>query len=376
MDRFFSEKYINKNQYIRIIKGECDMAKIKWSKNYVYFAFVCFLIIAVIVTIASFYSGKEISQTYKITYGNRVNVSGEEQDSVVGFDPDYSFGVMNAKSLSTTSAISNDSYSELTTEGDFINDEEISNVTLDDLKVKGNYLKWTYDTTVETTEYDLFVSDLANVVKKANGYVERSELLTHEYSNNSFTESYEVRRGIYTIRIPDKEINHLEEVLSSVDIKSSNKYCEDLTEGYIDTETKIKNLEQEHNKLDALLLDATNIQDILAINDRITSIEQELDYYSKYMNELDKDIEFATYNLIIDEVKYYEDTIVKYSSDILQNWKNIATEWLSEIIPIMFFGLITIVPFLYLIGFIMLWFSKKKIDYSCNKQSECNKDTN
>lgn len=166
MDRFFSEKFINKNQYIRIIKGECDMAKIKWSKNYVYFAFVCFLIIAVIVTIASFYSGKEISQTYKITYGNRVNVSGEEQDSVVGFDPDYSFGVMNAKSLSTTSAISNDSYSEMATEGDFINDEELSNVTLDDLKVKGNYLKWTYDTTVETTEYDLLVSDLANVVKK------------------------------------------------------------------------------------------------------------------------------------------------------------------------------------------------------------------
>lgn len=201
-------------------------------------------------------------------------------------------------------------------------------------------------------------------------------MLTHEYSNNSFTESYEVRRGIYTIRIPDKEINHLEEVLSSVDIKSSNKYCEDLTEGYIDTETKIKNLEQEHNKLDALLLSTTNIQDILAINDRITSIEQELDYYSKYMDELDNDIEYATYNLIIDEVKYYEDTIVKYSSDILQNWRNIATEWLSEIIPIMFFGLITIVPFLYLIGFITLWFSKKKIDYSCNKQSECNKDTN
>ena len=172
------------------------MVKIKWSKNYVYLAFVCFLIIAVIVTIVSFYSGKEISQTYKITYSNRVNVSGEEQDSVVGFDPDYSFGVMNAKSLSTTSAISNSSYSEMATEGDFINDEEISNATLDDLKVKGNYLKWTYDTTVETTEYDLLVSDLANVVKKANGYVEHSELLTHEYSNNSFTESYEVRRGI------------------------------------------------------------------------------------------------------------------------------------------------------------------------------------
>lgn len=352
------------------------MNKVKWSIKRSYLVFVCFLLIAVIVTVISFHSGKEVSQTYKITYGNKVSVSGEEQNEIVGFDPDYSFGAMNAKSFSATPVVSNDAYLEMDAENSTSNGSvnDSSNITLDDLKVKGNYLKWTYDTTVETTEYDLLVSDLANVVKKANGYVEQSELLTQEYSNNSFTESYEVRRGIYTIRIPDKEIDHLEEVLSSVDVKSSNKYCEDLTDSYIDAETKLNNLSKEHDKLESLLLEATNIQDVLAINDRITSIEQELDYYSKRMDELDNDIEYVTYNLVIDEVKYYDDTIIKYSSDVLQNWKNIATEWLSEIIPVMFFGLITIIPFVYLIGAIVFRFAKKKIDYAYSKQSVVSND--
>ena len=154
------------------------------------------------------------------------------------------------------------------------------------------------------------------------------------------------------------------------DIKSSNSFCEDLTTSYIDTETKLSNLQKEHDKLQALALEAVDIQDILAINDRITSIEQELDCYNKLMEQLDKDVRYATYNITIDEVKYYDDTIIEYSSSILQNWGDIASQWLSEVVPIAFFLLITIAPFVFCIAYAVYRVSKKKIDYTFQKQSE------
>lgn len=347
-----------------------DMKKSITLKKLIAIALILLFVLLTVVTAISLNSGKQVTKTYKITYGNKTNVS---EDEAVGYDNDYSFGVMSTKSsIALDSADVNSLYAESLETASY-ESSDISNssdLELADLKVDGDYLKWTYDTLVETTEYDKLVSDLANIVKDADDYVESSEELKNEYRNNAFTETYDVRRGIYTIRIPDKDVNLLTEALSSSDIKSSNSFCEDLTTSYIDTETKLSNLQKEYDKLQSLALDASDIQDILAINDRITSIEQELDYYNKLMEQLNKDVQYATYNITIDEVKYYDDTIVEYSSSILQNWGDIATEWLSEVIPIAFFFFITIIPFVLCIACIVYRVSKKKIDYTFQKKAE------
>ena len=365
--------------------------------------FGLFIVVALVITIVSLNSGEATKETYKITYDSKKLIS-DNQDTISNyktadeamresgggmkeynvlnsiaskvesydtFEADYG---SDAAAYEEAPAQSYESYEENYEENyEEINSDistEGNDLTLEDLKVQGDYLKWTYDSLVETTEYDSFVGEIAKAVSEAGGYVEDAETLKREYQDSAYSKSYEVRRGIYTIRIPQESVESLEEVLNTADVQSSHNYCEDITTSYLDTETKLEYLGKEHDKLQALALEATDIQDILAINDRVTAIEQELEFYNKLMEQLKKDVKYATYYLTIDEVKYYDDTVVKYKSEILENWSYVARDWIEEVIPEAFFLLITIIPFIIVIVFALYKLAKKKIDYTIKKQFE------
>lgn len=330
--------------------------------KYVVIVLIVFILVFATVSITS---RKTINETIKLTYSSKNVINAEGTQAV---------GDMNSKAMGFSNYLSEDSVAAVTYEeaafetGDYAVEE--SNVsgtdaTMDDLlEVKGDYVHWTHNSVIETTEYNAVCDELAGIIDNAGGYIEDSDIVSRSETDNKGNE-HTVRRGTFTIRIPENNVKEIEDVLKGdkAQLISTNSYGEDLTESYVKSDKKIKSYEEELAKLESLLENATDIEDILAINDRITSINYELEYYNDIIQRINKDVNFSTYYLTIDEVIYYEDTIEQYQSDIAQSWAYVFEDWFSTVLPELFLILISAIPFLIIIGITVFKTSKKIVDY-------------
>lgn len=222
----------------------------------------------------------------------------------------------------------------------------------------GKKLKKTYNYTVETTEYDNYKKEIADKVSSLGGYMEQQQEYVDQHQNKSMTETYSVREMNYTIRVPSEKIGELLSVVSSADVVSSNEYVEDVTTQYIDLETHIEALREEYGILEELLAQATSVTEIIEVQDRLSAINYEIGSYEKSMEQLAKDIDYSKLYLCVDEVVYYQDTVVRFTSDITRRWYDMFEEYMSYAFPVIVLFVITILPVVVMLGFLAVFFSR------------------
>lgn len=150
-----------------------------------------------------------------------------------------------------------------------------------------------YNMRVETTDFDNFLITLKKEVSSLGGYIEQSSI-----DNGNF------RSADFVIRIPQKSG---ENFTKFVDENSNTIYSEtettDITLTYVDIESRIKSYEIQKAKLEELLQNATNLSDILEIQDKLTSVIYQIESYTSQIKTYDNLIDYTTVNLNIDEVK-------------------------------------------------------------------------
>ena len=150
-----------------------------------------------------------------------------------------------------------------------------------------------------------------------SGYVESKNL-----RNGSAYSGYIRRTLTMTVRIPaDKADEFVAQVSENSNIVSSTESIDDVTLQYVDTESHVKALETEQDRLLALLEKADNLKDILTLEERLTKVRYELERYASYLRTLDNQVTYATIHLSVTEVKEYTPVIEEEPTV----WQRIAT---------------------------------------------------
>ncbi len=167
----------------------------------------------------------------------------------------------------------------------------------------------------ETEDLEALLPNLLEQVAKLGGYVENQEL----YNGSSYS-SYRHRSANLTIRIPAQNLDgFIQQVKDVSNVVSYNESQEDVTLTYVSTESRIKALETEQDRLLELLAKAENMSDLLEIEARLTDVRYELEKVTSQLLVLANKVDYATVNLYIDQVKVYteveEQTV----------WQRIAT---------------------------------------------------
>lgn len=153
----------------------------------------------------------------------------------------------------------------------------------------------------ETEDMTTLLDSLTDRVTQLGGYVEAKNL-----RNGSNYGGYIRRNLSLTVRIPaDRADEFVAQVSENSNIVSSTETVDDVTLQYVDTESHVKALETEQERLIDLLAQAENLEDILKIQDRLTDVRYELERYASYLRTLDNQISYATVRLNITEVKEY-----------------------------------------------------------------------
>lgn len=157
----------------------------------------------------------------------------------------------------------------------------------------------------ETEDLTVLSDTLTGRIAALGGYVESKNL-----RNGSAYSGYYRRTLNMTVRIPaDKADEFVAQVSENANIVSSTESIDDVTLQYVDTESHVKALETEQERLLALLAKADNLKDILTLEERLTKVRYELERYASQLRTLDNQVTYATIHLSVTEVKEYTPVI-------------------------------------------------------------------
>ena len=153
----------------------------------------------------------------------------------------------------------------------------------------------------ETEDLEALLGSLSVKISSVGGYIENQDLY-----NGSAYSSYRHRSASLTVRIPAENLDgFIQQVKDVSNVVNYNESQEDVTLTYVSTESRIKALETEQERLLELLSKADNMSDLLEIEARLTDVRYELENVTSQLRVLANKVDYATVNLYIDQVKVY-----------------------------------------------------------------------
>ncbi|HHT88990.1 MAG TPA: DUF4349 domain-containing protein [Clostridiales bacterium] len=152
---------------------------------------------------------------------------------------------------------------------------------------------------VETQEFDTLVSIIKDEIVRLGGYDERTEI-----SGKSYYSSRNLRHAYIVARIPKDRLNEFVTVVKdNGNVINENSSSDNVTLQYVDTMSRKKSLEIEQERLWSLLEKTDNLEDIIALESRLSSIRYELQMYETELRTIDNKVEYSTVTISINEVE-------------------------------------------------------------------------
>lgn len=170
-----------------------------------------------------------------------------------------------------------------------------TDLDIDTVSVENRKLIKTVEMWAQTKTFDKSVETINAAIKEAGGYVQQQAYLT---------DNDEVRTIKMTLRIPAEKLDgFLASLNKSVNVTSQSSKVNDVTDEYVDVESHIASLEAEQTSLLAMLEKAEKLDDIIAIQGRLTEVRGKLESYKARKKNYDTLIAYSTIDLYLDEVE-------------------------------------------------------------------------
>ena len=222
-------------------------------------------------------------------------------------------------------------------------------------------LVYTCNMTLETIVYEDTITALRSLIKQYDGIIQQEN-----YSDSApdwYYTNYRKTNGTLTayivVRIPSA---HYREFLAGIEgqgkVVSSDQSVENITRRYSETQTTISSLETQEKRLLEMMETAETIDEMLAIEDRLTDVQNELQILRNRLSEMDTDVAYSTVNLTIREVIEYTPEVDPVKTltfgDRLKNTLEESWDTFTDFLEGLLFFVIRATPILLVIGAISL----------------------
>ncbi len=167
----------------------------------------------------------------------------------------------------------------------------------------GRKLITTVNVSAETEDLDGLVANIEGKSEALGGYVESSSV----YSDMGYGSSSDrTKRASMTVRIPSERLKEFLSLLEgSSNITDRSRNVEDVTLTYVDTQAHKEALKAEYESLLKLMENATSVEDIMAVEARITDVRYELESIESRLRTYDNQIEYSTVYINLSEVSAF-----------------------------------------------------------------------
>ena len=216
-------------------------------------------------------------------------------------------------------------------------------VEVDEEASSGRKLIKTIHMDVETEDYPTLISTVTSRVEELGGYMENYD---------SYNENEIGSRGCrMTLRIPAQKLDGFLVQLGEIsNIRSRSESVEDVTLQYVDMESHKKMLREEQERLLELLEQAETMEDIIAIESRLTDVRYQLESMEAQLRTIDNQVNYSTVYLDINEVERYTPPVEKGT------WERIGTGFMENVYRVgdslkeFFIGFMVSLPILFVLA--------------------------
>lgn len=157
------------------------------------------------------------------------------------------------------------------------------------------------DATLETTDFDTALEELAELIKQYGGFVESSSI----HGVNLYS-SYGRRSADYSIRVPSESFSALMSALSGIgNVPYSHTYTDNITAQYYDTQARLTAYETQEQSLLTMLEKAESVEDLIRIEEKLTDVRYNIDAVKSRLKNWDRQVNYSTVSLSVNEVIEY-----------------------------------------------------------------------
>lgn len=206
---------------------------------------------------------------------------------------------------------------------------------------------------LETAKFNDVINSLEDMVKSYGGYIASSSIDAEGIDNNYQCLIF----ASYKINVPsDKLDDFLDESSKLATVRNKSTSAEDITAQYYDNESRLKSLQIQEERYLEILKTATEVKDIIEIENALTDVRYEIENLTTCLNKISNLVDMATVNINIQEVS--QETVAqsvpktlgeKISSSFVNSLKKIKEFSINTVIFI-----IAAIPYLIIISILLV----------------------
>lgn len=149
---------------------------------------------------------------------------------------------------------------------------------------------------LQTLDYDECLAGISRKVAEVNAYLESA----NEYGSGYYSSR---RSAEYVVRVPQEKMEAFVSALGGIaTVVSKNVTESDVTLEYVDTESRIKTLQVEQERLLELLGEAKDLDAIIALEGRLSDVRYQIESYTSRLRTYDNKITYSTVRVEVSEV--------------------------------------------------------------------------
>lgn len=145
-------------------------------------------------------------------------------------------------------------------------------------------------------EFDTAERSLRRTVEGYGGFVSDSTVEVNRVDNATY------RTGTLVLRVPGENFSAMMEDAKAVgELHSSSVDSEDVTDRLVDMTARLDNLEAERDRLRQLYRNATDTEDVLAVEGRLSDVQGEIERLEARKQELERRVALSTIRINLRE---------------------------------------------------------------------------
>lgn len=180
---------------------------------------------------------------------------------------------------------------------------------------------------ITTTTFDESLAQLRQLCTEKGGWI------SNAYENADSSR----RTASLTMRIPAGELDaFLTGAGDTGRITQRSEYADDVTESYYDTQSRLETQQALMARLQALITDAADLSDLLALESQIANTQYEIDRLQGQLNSTDRQVDYATVDVSLreelpaDSLTDMEKTLGERISNAISTGWEAFTDFLSD----------------------------------------------
>lgn len=190
---------------------------------------------------------------------------------------------------------------------------------------EGVKMIYTANINLETTSFDEASQGIEKLTEELGGYFENQEL----YNYGSY------RSVNYVIRVPAKNFDTFCGTVGDLArVNSINRGKEDISEQYYDTDARLTTQKTKLERLQELLAQADNMEDIITLENAISDTELMIDQLSGRIRHYDSLVGYSTICLNLNEVyklRDQEEAAIGFGAKLLAAFKRGTRNFVSDL---------------------------------------------